>query len=87
MITSVREATAADITAIAALINAHEFAVDSAASMMSHDGTADFMNGYADESPTYLLEIDEITQLAAVVNLHPDALKSASTPMSTCQPT
>lgn len=75
MITSVREATAANTTAVAALINAHELAVDPAASMMSHDATADFMNGYADESPTYLLEIDEITQFAAVVNLHPDALK------------
>ena len=75
MITSVREATAADTNAVAALINAHEFAVDPAASMMSHDGTADFMNGYADESPTHLLEIDEVSPFAAVVNLHPDALK------------
>jgi len=33
------------------------------------------MNGYADESPTYLLEIDGITPFAAVVNLHPDSLK------------
>lgn len=75
MITSVRTATEADTTTIAALINAHEFAVDPAASMMSHDGTTDFMNGYADESPTYLLEIDGITPFAAVVNLHPDSLK------------
>jgi len=75
MITSVRTATEADTTTIAELINAHEFAVDPAASMMSHDGTTDFMNGYADESPTYLLEIDGITPFAAVVNLHPDSLK------------
>ena len=75
MITSVRTATEADTTTIAALINAHEFAVDPAASMMSHDGTTDFMNGYADESPTYLLEIDGISAFAAVVNLHPDSLK------------
>jgi ribosomal protein S18 acetylase RimI-like enzyme len=75
VITSIRKATAADTAAIASLINAHEFAVDPDASMMSHDGTADFINGYADESPTYLLEIDEITPFAAVVNLHPDALK------------
>jgi ribosomal protein S18 acetylase RimI-like enzyme len=75
MITTVRVAEESDLPAIAALINAHELAVDPAASMMSHDGTADFMNGYADESPTYLLEIDEITPFAAVVNLHPDALK------------
>jgi len=75
MITSVRTATEADTTTIAALINAHEFAVDPAASMMSHDGTTDFMNGYADESPTYLLEIDGISPFAAVVNLHPDSLK------------
>ena len=75
MITSVRTATAADTNSVAALINAHELAVDPAASMMSHDGTADFMNGYADESPTYLLEIDDVSPFAAVVNLHPDSLK------------
>jgi ribosomal protein S18 acetylase RimI-like enzyme len=75
MITSVRVAEETDIPAIAALINAHEFAVDPAASMMSHDGTADFINGYADESPTYLLEIDNTSTFDAVVNLHPDALK------------
>jgi ribosomal protein S18 acetylase RimI-like enzyme len=75
MIRSVRTATDADTTAVAALINGHELAVDPAASMMSLDGTADFMNGYADESPTYLLEIDQISLFAAVVNLHPDALK------------
>jgi ribosomal protein S18 acetylase RimI-like enzyme len=75
MITSVRVAEEPDIPSIAALINAHESAVDPAASMMSLDGAADFMNGYADESPTYLLGIDDISPFAAVVNLHPDALK------------
>ena len=75
MITSVRVAEETDIPAIAALINAHEFAVDPAASMMSHDATVDFMNGYTDESPTYLLGIDDTSPFAAVVNLHPDALK------------
>lgn len=75
MITSVRVAEETDIPAIAALINAHESAVDPAASMMSLDGAADFMNGYADESPTYLLGIDDISPFAAVINLHPDALK------------
>ena len=75
MITSVRIAEETDIPAIAALINAHERAVDPAASMMSHDATVDFMNGYADESPTYLLETDDTSPFAAVVNLHPDALK------------
>jgi mycothiol synthase len=75
MITSVRVAEETDIPAITALINAHELAVDPAASMMSHDATVDFMNGYADESPTYLLGIGDTTPFAAVVNLHPDALK------------
>jgi ribosomal protein S18 acetylase RimI-like enzyme len=49
--------------------------VDRDASMMSLDGTADFINGYADESPTYLLGIDDISPFASGVNLHPDALK------------
>ena len=73
-ITSTRVATAADAKAIAELANEHELSVDSKSSLFSEQGALDFIAGYIDSSPAYLVSLDGESGFSAVVNLHPDSL-------------
>jgi ribosomal protein S18 acetylase RimI-like enzyme len=74
-ITSTRVATEADAKAIADLANEHELSVDSKSSLFSEQGALDFIAGYIDSSPAYLLSLDGESGFSAVVNLHPDSLR------------
>ena len=73
-ITSARIATEADAKAIAELANEHELSVDSKSSLFSEQGALEFIKGYIDPSPGYLVSFDGETGFSAVVNLHPDSL-------------
>ena len=74
-ITSTRVATEADAKAIADLANEHELSVDSKSSLFSEQGALDFIAGYIDSSPAYLLSLDGESGFSAVVNLHPDSVR------------
>jgi ribosomal protein S18 acetylase RimI-like enzyme len=74
-ITSTRVATEADAEAIADLANKHELSVDSKSSLFSEQGALDFIAGYIDSSPAYLLSLDGESGFSAVVNLHPDSVR------------
>jgi ribosomal protein S18 acetylase RimI-like enzyme len=74
-ITSTRVATEADAKAIADLANEHELSVDSKSSLFSEQGALDFVAGYIDSSPAYLLSLDGESGFSAVVNLHPDSVR------------
>ena len=74
-ITSARVATEADAEAIADLANKHELSVDSKSSLFSEQGALDFIAGYIDSSPAYLLSLDGESGFSAVVNLHPDSVR------------
>ncbi len=74
-ITSVRKATVADARAIADIANEHELSIDSHSTLFSEEAAIDFLNGYIDPSPTYLLTIDNQQDFSVVVNLHPDSVK------------
>ena len=74
-ITSARVATEADAKAIADLANKHELSVDSKSSLFSEQGALDFIAGYIDSSPAYLLSLDGESGFSAVVNLHPDSVR------------
>lgn len=74
-ITSARVATEADAKAIADLANEHELSVDSKSSLFSEQGALDFIAGYIDSSPAYLLSLDGESGFSAVVNLHPDSVR------------
>jgi ribosomal protein S18 acetylase RimI-like enzyme len=73
-ITSTRLATAADAKAIAELANEHELSVDSKSSLFGEQGALEFIKGYIDPSPAYLVSLDGESGFSAVVNLHPDSL-------------
>lgn len=70
---STRIATNSDAKLIAALVNEHELSVDSKSSLLSEQGATEFIAGYLDPSPTYLLSLDGESEFSAVVNLHPDS--------------
>ena len=74
-ITSVRVATVADARAIADIANEHELSIDSQSTLFSEQAAIDFLNGYIDFSPTYLLTLDNQPDFSVVVNLHPDSVK------------
>jgi ribosomal protein S18 acetylase RimI-like enzyme len=74
-ITSTRVATEADAKAIADLANEHELSVDRKSSLFSEQGALDFIAGYIDSSPAYLLSLDGESGFSAVVNLHPDSVR------------
>ena len=57
-ITSTRKATAADAKAIAELANEHELSIDEKSSLFSEQGALDFIAGYIDSSPAYLISLD-----------------------------
>jgi ribosomal protein S18 acetylase RimI-like enzyme len=74
-ITSTRVATEEDAKAIADLANEHELSVDSKSSLFSEQGALDFIAGYIDSSPAYLLSLDGESGFSALVNLHPDSVR------------
>ena len=74
-ITSTRKATAADAKAIAELANEHELSIDDKSSLFSEQGALDFIAGYIDSSPAYLISLDGESGFSAVVNLHPDSVR------------
>ena len=74
-ITSTRIATEADAKDIAELANDHELSVDSKSSLFSEQGALDFIAGYIDSSPAYLVSLDGESGFSAVVNLHPDSVR------------
>jgi mycothiol synthase len=74
-ITSIKVATEADAKAIAEIANEHELSIDSKSSLFSEQGALEFIAGYIDSSPAYLLSLDDETGFSAVVNLHPDSVK------------
>lgn len=73
-ITSARLATEADAKAIAELANEHELSVDNKSSLFGEQGALEFIKGYIDPSPAYLVSLDGESGFSAVVNLHPDSL-------------
>lgn len=72
-ITSTRIATEDDAKAVSQLANEHELSVDSKSSLFSEQGALDFIAGYIDPSPAYLVSLDGESGFSAVVNLHPDS--------------
>jgi ribosomal protein S18 acetylase RimI-like enzyme len=74
-ISSTRVATAADAKAIAKLANEHELSIDEKSSLFSEQGALDFIAGYIDSSPAYLIGLGGEPGFSAVVNLHPDSVR------------
>lgn len=74
-ISASRVATSEDAKTIVEIANEHELSIDTNSSMFSEQGALDFIAGYIDPSPAYLISFENESGFSAVINLHPDSLK------------